>query len=64
MVGPKGRFLSNAELPLAKIKQQLVGGVIVWTGIANKTTIGLFKVNEKVKLNSDKCDFIYKTLFE
>ena len=47
----KGWNFSNADVPLAKKKQQGGCSVITWVGIVNQTIVVAFKVDEKVELN-------------
>ena len=56
--------LSNSDMPATKRKQQGSSSMMIWAGIVNKTIIGWFKVNERVKLNNaNYCDFMDKTFF-
>ena len=59
----KGRVLSNSGVSVAKRSQQS-DSVIIWGVIVDQTIIGLFEVDEGVKLNSaNNCDFMDKTFF-
>ena len=49
---PKDGFLSNQDMPVTLRIQQGGGSVMIWGGIVNQTIIGLYKVDEGVKLNS------------
>lgn len=64
-VWAKWWLLSDADVPVSKIKQQGGGSVEICAVIVDQTIMEPFKVDEWFKLNSAKyCNFMDQTFFE